>query len=250
MMDVLHDRDFREEAADFAAPAAALRKYAPPAYLIDHYWWAYVDPRAVRVFERQWLVNAILWGNYRRLRDAALDALGCEPGGRTLQVACAYGDFTAALAARVAKAGGRLDVIDALAIQIDNLRAKLPRDTPVRMHVMNAAALEFPDARFDRAVLFFLLHEQPDDIRRRTLSEALRVLKPGGRIVVVDYGRPERRNPLRWLMRPILGMLEPFALDLWRKEIADCAPARGVAASRPLRFFGGLYQIVVLTREG
>lgn len=249
MMDVLHGMDFREEVADPAPPATQSRKYAPPAYLLDHYWWAYVDPRAVRVFERQWLVNAILWGNYRRLRDAALDALGSRPGGRTLQIACAYGDFTTALAARVAKAGGVLDVIDALAIQIDNLRAKLPRGTPVRTHVMNAAALEFPDARFDRAVLFFLLHEQPDDIRRRTLAEALRVVKPGGRIVVVDYARPPAWSPLRWLMRPMLGILEPFALDLWRRDIAGFAPARGLTAAKPQRFFGGLYQLVTLTRD-
>ncbi|MFO1136423.1 MAG: rhodoquinone biosynthesis methyltransferase RquA [Rhodoblastus sp.] len=249
MMDALHDGDFRESAADFAAPAPVARAYAPPAYLLRHYWWAYVHPRAVRLFERQWLVNAILWGNYRRLRDAALDALGRDSGGRTLQVACAYGDFTAALGARIARAGGVLEVIDALAIQIDNLRAKLPRDADVRTHVMNAAALDFSDARFDRAVLFFLLHEQPDDIRRRTLSEALRVLKPGGRLVVVDYARPGAWNPLRWLMLPVLAALEPFALDLWRQDVVDFAPARGAAAGKPRRFFGGLYQLVVLTRE-
>jgi hypothetical protein len=37
-----------------------------PQYLQAHYWWAYVHPRAVHVFERQWLVNLILWGNYKR----------------------------------------------------------------------------------------------------------------------------------------------------------------------------------------
>ena len=40
-------------------------------YLKRHYWWAYVHPNAVRVFERDWLVNLILWGNYPRLRNAA-----------------------------------------------------------------------------------------------------------------------------------------------------------------------------------
>src|SRR5215472_10866386 len=67
---------------------------AIPPYLVDTYWWAYVHPRAVRFFERQWLVNLILWGNYRRLRDAALDELGEALPGDTLQVACVYGDLT------------------------------------------------------------------------------------------------------------------------------------------------------------
>src|ERR1043166_2587512 len=64
-----------------------------PHYLTAHYWWAYVHPNAVKVFERQWLVNLILWGNYRRLRDAALAELGDELPGKSLQVACVYGDL-------------------------------------------------------------------------------------------------------------------------------------------------------------
>ncbi len=42
-----------------------------PRYLEAVYWWAYVHPRAVHLFEREWLVNLILFGNYGRLRDAA-----------------------------------------------------------------------------------------------------------------------------------------------------------------------------------
>ena len=45
---------------------------AVPEYLNETYWWAYVHPKAVDFFERQWLVNLILWGNFGRLRDAAL----------------------------------------------------------------------------------------------------------------------------------------------------------------------------------
>ena len=57
-----------------------------PGYLAETYWWAYVHPRAVRLFEREWLVNLILWGNFGRLRDAALGALGERLEGRTLQI--------------------------------------------------------------------------------------------------------------------------------------------------------------------
>jgi hypothetical protein len=57
---------------NFNAPVSscvAVKKVLPaiPQYLQSHYWWAYVHPRAVHVFERQWLVNLILWGNYKRL---------------------------------------------------------------------------------------------------------------------------------------------------------------------------------------
>lgn len=50
--------------------------------------------------------------------------------------------------------------------------------------------------------------------RERTISEALRVVKPGSTIVIVDYALPRWWNPLRYLWRPVLARLEPFALDL------------------------------------
>ncbi|HTM61617.1 MAG TPA: methyltransferase, partial [Burkholderiales bacterium] len=93
---------------------------AVPRYLAETYWWAYVHPNAVRLFERQWLVNLILWGNFSRLRDAALDALGERLDGRTLQIACVYGDLTNRLRARLTT-GGSLDVVDVLRVQLDNL---------------------------------------------------------------------------------------------------------------------------------
>jgi ubiquinone/menaquinone biosynthesis C-methylase UbiE len=219
-----------------------------PAYLDTYYWWAYVHPRAVRVFERQWLANIILWGNYARLRDAALAEFETPLAGRTLQVACAYGDFTNRLSERLPARGGTLDVVDVLPIQIDNLRGKLPAAAPVRLHTMDSSALDFADGCFDRALLFFLLHEQPCDVRARTLAEVWRVVKPGGRIVIVDYALPDRTNPLRYLFRPVLAALEPFALDLWRNEIADWLPAAAQKTLRKETCFGGLYQKVVLTR--
>jgi ubiquinone/menaquinone biosynthesis C-methylase UbiE len=218
-----------------------------PSYLSTYYWWAYVHPHAVRVFERQWLANIILWGNYGRLRDAALSALGTL-SGRTLQVACAYGDLTTRMCERLKEAGGTLDVVDVLPIQIENLRRKLHRDDPVTLMEMNSTSLQLPDAQYDRALLFFLLHEQPANYRERTLSEAYRVVKPGGHIVIVDYALPRWWNPLRYLWRPLLATLEPFALDLWRHDLTEWFPAEARNKVRKKTFFGGLYQKIIITR--
>ena len=215
---------------------------AVPSYLADTYWWAYVHPGAVRLFERQWLVNLILWGNFGRLRDAALEALGDCSHGRTLQVACVYGDLTK----RLARKAAQLSVVDVLPVQLDNLARKLPADASVELLHGDSAALALPTASYDRALLFFLLHEQPEAARRATLAEALRVVKPGGRIVIVDYHRPHPLNPLYWPMVGILRTLEPFALDLWRHRIGEWLP-REPAATRTRLSFGGLYQLVTLT---
>ena len=223
-------------------PAAAI-----PAYLQQTYWWAYIHPNAVTFFERQWLVNLILWGNFARLRDAALDELGRAVSGSTLQVACVYGDFSTQLAQRLAP-DASLDVVDVLPIQLRNLRQKLPAGAPVTLYQRDSTALGFADASYDQAILFFLLHEQPETVRRNTLREALRVVKPGGRLVLVDYHLPRRLHPLRYLFRPVLTALEPYALDLWHHDIAEWLPEGiGAGQMRKQTYFGGLYQKIVIT---
>jgi ubiquinone/menaquinone biosynthesis C-methylase UbiE len=200
------------------------------------------------VFDRRWVTNLILWGNFARLRDAAVAAVGPACAGRTLQVACVYGDFTPALLRALAP-GARLDVVDVVPAQLDNLARKLPEGAPVALHRRDATALGFADGSFDRVVLFFLLHEQPAWVRERSLAEAWRVLQAGGRLVLVDYRRPAWWHPLRYLFAPVLRWLEPFALDLWAHDVAAWLPPAAAGARRSeRRFFGGLYQMLVLTR--
>ncbi len=219
-----------------------------PRYLDTVYWWAYVHPRAVRIFERDWLVNLILFGNYNRLRDCALAAFGAPLRGRTLQIACVYGDLTLRLRAALAP-DARLEVVDILPIQLQNLRSKLPADERVTIVRGDSSSLAAADASFDQVLLFLLLHEQPEPVRRATLAEALRVVRRGGKIVIVDYHRPARLHPLRPLMRAVFGRLEPYAMDLWRNEIAQFLPDGIVPASiNKATFFGGLYQQLTLIR--
>lgn len=221
-----------------------------PDYLQQTYWWAYLHPKGVRFFERQWIVNTILWGNFSRLRDAALEEIPAGSSGRVLQVACVYGDFSPRVAARLSDQGV-LDVADVAPVQLENLNRKIQEQgcRNVFLHHQDSTRLSFEDASYDHVVVFFLLHEQPENARARTVSEALRVTRPGGKVIFVDYHRPSLLNPFHYIMVPILSTLEPFALDVWRREIVEWAPEtyrpRSVTKET---FFGGLYQKVVMVR--
>ncbi|MBF0110175.1 MAG: class I SAM-dependent methyltransferase [Magnetococcales bacterium] len=242
---------------DSARSSAATRDFSSfssrvdpdiPAYLQETYWWAYLHPVGVRVFERQWIVNFILWGNFARLRDEVLRELGGTISGRILQVACVYGDFTPSVAARLAS-GSRFDVVDVAPVQLENVAKKLHSFTNVTLHRQDSTRLEFEEGLFDHVVVFFLLHEQPMEARRETVREALRVAKPGGKVIFTDYHRPGPLNPFRYIMTPVLLTLEPFAMDLWQHEIIDWIPeGMTVRSVRKELFFGGLYQKVVITR--
>lgn len=237
-------RNFLGLKRSFADKIPLQHKETPPMpkYLTDTYWWAYIHPNAVWFFERQWIVNLILWGNFYKLRDLALREFK-EPS-KLLQVACVYGNFTQELAKTQPKS--EIHVADVAQIQLTNLKNKTADLKNVTLHHQDATKLEFTDSSFDNAIVFFLLHEMPEEVRKKSVQEAIRVVKPGGKVVFVDYHSPSRLNPLRYVMIPILKYLEPFALDLWKAEIRQWLPS--VASINKQTYFGGLYQKVIVIK--
>ena len=219
-----------------------------PQYLEATYWWAYARPWAVRLFDRQSAVNGILLGNYNRLRDEALAEFDAKTAaGRTLQVGCCYGNLSPYLAARLAKGGGTLDIIDVLKVQLDNLPRKVPPS--VGMSLMDAAALTIPDAQYDTVLIFLLLHEQPQAYRERTLQEAFRVLKPGGKLIIVDYGAPAWWHPARVTTLPLYRRLKPYAVEVWDRGLPAVIPEQMSGHQwRTTTYFGGLFQKFVTTK--
>ena len=215
-----------------------------PAYLKETYTWAYLNPRALRFFDRPWVVSAILFGNYRRLQRTLLHEL--EPGMQVLQAACVYGDFSRNLAKRVG-AHGKLDVIDVAGLQIANCKRKL-REFPHACAWVADAAMP-RTVLYDAVCCFFLLHELPDDYKRAVVDALLASVRPGGSVIFVDYHKPHFANPLKLVLRLVFDTLEPYARALWRNEITAFASAPKNYVWRKQTFFGGLYQKVVARRR-
>lgn len=233
-------------------PAGVTAADAPlptPDYLKKLYWWAYEHPLAVRFWDRGFLINFILLGNYDRLGDAVLEEFPSPLDGSTLQITCAYGQLTPRLQRQLAQEG-RLDIIDILQVQLDNTRRKLQQpDKRISLVQCNATALKCSDDSYDRALMFFLPHELTQDDRRKALAEAFRVIKPGGKLVLVEFHKPKWWHPLRWYQRLVFALFEPFAIDMWKQELTDYFPADlQYAIERKKTYFGDLYQKVVVTK--
>ena len=87
-----------ETADDFAVasprrddPARDARAPEIPDYLQDTYYWAYINPRNVRLLDREIVVRTILWQQHNRLQRLAFAEI--EPGQRVMQPASVYGSF-------------------------------------------------------------------------------------------------------------------------------------------------------------
>lgn len=214
-----------------------------PAYLREIYDWAYLNPRNVRLLDRESIVATILWGNHNRLRQSAFEEI--RPGQQVLQSSCVYGDFSPALARHVGPKG-RLQVFDVAPIQVKGCRRKL-REFP-QASVRLADAAEPSGEFYDAVCCYFLLHEVPADYKRKVVDALLGSVVPGGKAVFVDYHKPHFAHPLKVVTSLVFDTLEPFAKDLWRNEIADFASAPGGFVWSKQTYFGDLFQKVTASR--
>ena len=220
-----------------------------PEYLRKIYWWAYEHPLAVRFWDRSFLINFILLGNYDRLGNAVLEEFPKPMSGSTLQISCAYGKLIPRLQQQLAE-NGQLDVIDILDVQLENVRRKLQQpDDRITLVQCDATNLKCPNNSYDRVLMFFLPHELPEDERRQALSEAFRVLKPGGKLVLVEFHRSKWWHPLRWWQKLVFVLFEPFASDMWRHDLTHYLPsdANYIITSKTT-YFGAFYQKLVITK--
>jgi len=119
------------------------------------------------------------------------------PGQRVLQAACVYGEFSTHLA-KFLGPDGRLDVVDVAPIQAENSRRKLAPMANSRVRIADAADPGGGD--YDTVVSFLLLHEVPDDYKRRVIDGLLARIGDKGRVVFIDYHKPVWWHTLKPLM--------------------------------------------------
>lgn len=141
------------------------------------------------------LYDAIVWlalrGRERQLRRRLLDLAGVQPGESVLDVGCGTGTL-AILAKRIVGLSGLVCGVDASAEMLARARSKAAR-AGVEVRFENAAvqALPMPDSSFDLALGTMMLHHLGRPARQQLAAELRRVVKPGGRVLLVDFAKPE-----------------------------------------------------------
>ena len=163
------------------------------------------------------LMNSVMTaGLHHRWRERAVDLARVGPGSRALDVATGTGDLAIELARRVAP-GGEVVGSDFSEGMLDRARAKAPGEPGLRWEWGNALELPYADATFDAATVGFGARNFSD--LERGLGEMARVVRPGGKVVVLEITTPTK-PPLStffsvWFDRvvPALGSLasEPEA---------------------------------------
>lgn len=144
--------------------------------MVIHSWAKYYD-----------LVGKILFlGKEQRQRKKILDFINIKPDEIVLDVGCGTGKL-AIEASRSQSAAGKITGIDPSGNMIALAKQKAQEagvQADFQVGVMEK--MEFPDNTFDTAVSTLQIHHLPDDLKQAGMKEVYRVLKPGGRFVIID----------------------------------------------------------------
>jgi len=134
---------------------------------------------------------ALSYGQDRRWKRRLIGLVGPPRGLRVLDLATGTGDIAFALAERGAEVVG-LDVTHRM---IELAHAKRDRRIPARFLVGDMLALPFPSRSFDAVTVGYGLRNVPD--LAVAIDEIARVVKPGGRLLSLDFNRPAN-GAVRW----------------------------------------------------
>lgn len=142
-----------------------------------------------------------------------IELAGIKPGDTVLDVACGTGNLT--LTARTyAGPGGKVYGIDAAPEMIEVAREKASRSgLAVIFEVGLIEQLDFPDETFDVVISRLAIHHLPDDLKRKAFAEILRVLKPGGHLLIADFSPP--KNPILYHITSALVGSHMMQTDVW-----------------------------------
>jgi ubiquinone/menaquinone biosynthesis C-methylase UbiE len=135
------------------------------------------------------LISALTLGRERRFRERMLAPAHLTDGESVLDIGCGTGSVAIVARQQVGPAG-TVAAIDPSPAMIERARGKSARaGADVRFEVGYAQALPFPDEAFDVVLSTVMLHHLPRAGREAAMREAKRVLKPHGRLFVVDFGK-------------------------------------------------------------
>ena len=191
-----------------------------------------------RIAGRYDLLNSVMTaGLHHAWRVRAADRAEVSPGDSVLDVCCGTGDLAFELAGRVSP-GGHVVGCDFSEPMLDLAREKAADRSAesVRFEWADALQLPYDDARFDAVTVGFGVRNFAD--RDKGLREMARVLRPGGRLVVLEFTEPQR-PPFStfyslWFDRivPVLGRLtdNPEAYSYLAESVHSFPQPAGLAA--------------------
>lgn len=131
-------------------------------------------------------VSRLLLGDERAFRQTTVALAQIKPGDTALDVGCGTGSLALVAKEQVGPIGSvyGIDASPEMVAIAQQKATQASRDVTFQVDVIER--LSFPDNQFDVVLSSLMMHHLPNDLKSQGLAEIYRVLKPGGRVLVVD----------------------------------------------------------------
>ena len=147
---------------------------------------------AAKVYDM--LAPVMTLGLERRYHRIVIEQLALRGNEQILDIGCGTGTLTRDIAAALTdKKTSRCTGLDAAEKMIEIARRKALLIPNIRFEAAIAERLPYADETFDAAVSTFFFHHIHFELKKKVLAETARVLKPGGRFIVIDVDSPTTR---------------------------------------------------------
>jgi ubiquinone/menaquinone biosynthesis C-methylase UbiE len=177
--------------------------YSSQEHKLERYRWIY-DAVISKLYDKALHLSLTPFGE-RLLRESVFNAVTYKPKDKILDLCCGTGTLILFLA-KLLYQNCEIYGIDISQGQIHQAKKK-NKVTNLRFMVMNAADLKFNNNRFDKVIISAALHEMDSQLRMKVLSEAFRVLKKEGFLIIFEHNEP-KEPLLRILYNFYLGFME------------------------------------------
>jgi ubiquinone/menaquinone biosynthesis C-methylase UbiE len=177
-------------------------------------------------------MRIMTFGRERTLRAITVSLAQVKPGDCVLEVGCGTGTLTLA-AKRQAGPSGKVFGIDIIPGMIELSQRKAAQaNEDITFQLGSIDNIPFPADQFDVVMCSFMIFHMSEMMRRKGIAEIYRVLKPQGRLLILDLALPKQALPRAITKLLFGGMLQydlrellPLMKDLGFSDV-EVAPAK------------------------
>ena len=218
------------------------KKLLPP-YITNIYSWLYLNPKLYNFLDNAFVLNFLTLGYHHILTEEVKKEI--YPHSHILQIGATLGGQIEKTYSGLGMLGSYA-IVDIIPEILENCREK---HLEQKIEFIQGNAAKSIKGEYDIIISYMLLHELPPYTRTRMIDNILKALKPGGKAIFIDYHLPSSYHPLKYIIRAINRLYQPFAESLWKNSIKGMATQAETCRWSQQTYLGGDYQKAVATKN-
>lgn len=220
-----------------------VRQKTIPAYLTEIYGWLYRNPKLYKLLNNSVFLNIFTLGAHYVLTEELKKEI--SPHSDILQIGATLGNQIEKTYLSLGTLA-TYTIVDIIPQILETCREK---HLNYRINWVQANAGKTIKGEYDTIICYMLLHELPPRTRTLILKNIIKALKPNGKVIFIDYHRPSSYNPLKYIIRAVNRLYQPFAESLWKYSIKELTPNAESCTWSQQTYYGEMYQKVTATKN-